>query len=193
MRYTESQKEQLKRMGFDLNQIDAILESSKEETEVNRARAEENKATESFQNEVKVAQKERRVNHTDYESITSIADLQRYKSGTVVRLPDFAEGQPFVARLRRPSMLVLAKQGKIPNTLLSAAGDLFSKGGSGLDTDDNEMLSQIYDICRIICEASLIEPTLNDIEMAGVELSDEQMMAIFNYSQTGAKALESFR
>ena len=43
-------------------------------------------------------------------NITSLADLQSYAAGTVVRFPDFAEGQPFVARVRRPSMLVLAKQ-----------------------------------------------------------------------------------
>ena len=63
-------------------------------------------------------------------NITTLADLQSYAAGTIVRFPDFAEGQPFVARVRRPSMLVLAKQGKIPNTLLTAAGELFSKGGA---------------------------------------------------------------
>lgn len=125
--------------------------------------------------------------------ITTLADLQSYAKGTVVRLPDFAEGQPFVARLRRPSMLVLAKQGKIPNSLLSAAGELFSKGGEALDADNENMLSEVYDICKIICSASLVQPTMNEIESAGIELSDEQLMAIFNYSQSGVKALESFR
>lgn len=126
-------------------------------------------------------------------NITSLADLQSYAKGTVVRFPDFAEGQPFVARVRRPSMLVLAKQGKIPNSLLTAAGELFSKGGAGMDADNENMLSDVYDICKIICSASLVEPTMADIERAGIELSDEQLMAIFNYSQNGVKALESFR
>ena len=126
-------------------------------------------------------------------NITSLADLQSYAKGTVVRFPDFAEGQPFVARVRRPSMLVLAKQGKIPNSLLTAAGELFSKGGAGMDADNKNMLSDIYDICKIICSASLVEPTMADIENAGIELSDDQLMAIFNYTQNGVKALESFR
>lgn len=126
-------------------------------------------------------------------NITSLADLQSYAKGTVVRFPDFAEGQPFVARVRRPSMLVLAKQGKIPNTLLTAAGELFSKGGAGMDADNENMLSDVYDICKIICSASLVEPTMADIEGAGIELSDDQLMAIFNYTQNGVKALESFR
>lgn len=125
--------------------------------------------------------------------ITTVADLQSYRNGKVVQLPDFAEGQPLVARVRRPSMLVLAKQGKIPNTLLGAAGQLFTKGGSGMDSDNTKMLADMYDVCHIIAESTLMEPTLADIESAGLELTDDQMMAIFNYTQVGTKALESFR
>lgn len=133
------------------------------------------------------------VNCDSMMNITSISDLQSYASGTIVRLPDFGDGQPLVARVRRPSMLVLAKQGKIPNSLLNAASELFTKGGSGMDPDNEGMLGDMYDICHIICEASLIEPSVQMIEEAGLELTDEQLMAIFNYSQTGVKALESFR
>lgn len=126
-------------------------------------------------------------------SVTSLDDLQKYAAGTVVRFPDFAEGQPFVARVRRPSMLVLAKSGKIPNTLLATANELFAKGGAGMDTDDPKMLGNFYDTCRVICEAALIQPTMAEIESAGITLSDDQLMAIFNYTQTGVKALQSFR
>ena len=125
--------------------------------------------------------------------VTTISDLQSYAAGTTVRFPDFAEGQPFVARVRRPSMLILAKQGKIPNSLLNTAGDLFSKGGSGLDSDNKDMLKDMYDICHVVCESALIQPTLAEIEGSGIELSDDQIQAIFNYTQTGVKALNSFR
>lgn len=133
------------------------------------------------------------INCTEAMSTTSIFDLQTYAKGTLVRFPDFAEGQPFVARVRRPSMLVLAKQGKIPNTLLNSANELFSKGGAGMDADNENMLADIYSICEIICESALKEPTYQQIKDAGLELSDDQLMAVFNYAQTGAKALESFR
>lgn len=125
--------------------------------------------------------------------ITTISDLQSYAQGTVVRFPDFGDGQPFVARVRRPSMLVLAKQGKIPNSLLTTAGELFSKGGDGLDIDNENMLSDMYNIMDIIATAALVQPTMEEIKSVGLELSDEQMMAIFNYTQAGVKALESFR
>lgn len=127
----------------------------------------------------------------DNLQVTSITDLQSYSKGTVVRFPDFGENQPFVARVRRPSLLILAKSGKIPNTLLSTANKLFT-GDSDTNVNEN-MLSDTYDVCRIICEASLISPTLKEIEDAGMKLSDDQMMAIFNYAQAGARALDSFR
>lgn len=133
------------------------------------------------------------VNCDQAMNITSLSDLQSYARGTVVRLPDFSEGQPFVARLRRPSMLVLAKSGKIPNSLLTSAGELFTKGGSGMDADNMNMLKDVYDITKIICESALVEPTLQQIEDAGLTLADDQLMAIFNYTQNGVKALESFR
>lgn len=125
--------------------------------------------------------------------VTNIIDLKRYAAGQVVELPPFADGMPFVAQLRRPSMLFLAKTGKIPNTLLSKAGQLFNGGGAGLDADDANMLSDVYDIAMVIVNAALVSPTLGDIHEAGLELADDQIMAIFNYTQGGIKALESFR
>lgn len=133
------------------------------------------------------------VNCDQAMEITTVSDLQSYAKGVVIRFPDFAEGQPFVARVRRPSLLVLAKSGKIPNTLLTTAGELFAKGGGGIDSDNDKMLSDMYGIMHIICESALMQPTLNEIESVGLTLSDDQMMAIFNYSQAGVKALESFR
>lgn len=126
-------------------------------------------------------------------TITSLADLQSYALGTIVSLPDFGEGQPLVARMRRPSMLVLAKQKKIPNSLLTAAGSLFAQGGNGMDVDNPNMLNDMYDICHVVAESALIEPTLEEIESTGLTLSDDQLQAIFNYTQNGVKALESFR
>lgn len=133
------------------------------------------------------------VNDTKPYNITDVNSLRNYVNGIVVRLPDFAEGQPFVARIKRPSMLALAKSGKIPNSLLNAAGTLFAEGGSGLDADNPNMLNEMYEVCKVICESSLLEPTLADIQSVGLELTDEQIMAIFNYSQVGVKALENFR
>ena len=133
------------------------------------------------------------VNCDETMTITSLSDLHSYSNGTIVRFPDFAEGQPFVARVKRPSMLMLAKMGKIPNALLNSATQLFTKGGSGMDTKNGKTLSDIYDICEVIAKASLVQPTYDEIIDSGMTLSDDQVMAIFNYTQSGVKALENFR
>lgn len=124
---------------------------------------------------------------------TSVADLVKYREGELVELPPFGENQPFFARLRRPSMLVLAKSGKIPNELLISANSLFEKGSGSFDSLDEQMLTKMFDVMEVICEASFVEPTYNDIKQAGIELTDDQYLFVFGYSQNGVRQLDSFR
>ena len=123
--------------------------------------------------------------------ITTLKDLQNYAQGQVVELPPFAEGQPFVARIIRPSIIEMAKNGQIPNALLANANSLFTKGR--ISSKDDEALQRLYDVLDIICEASFLEPTFTEIKESGIKLTDEQYMFIFNYAQRGVKALETFR
>lgn len=134
-----------------------------------------------------MAVKKREVN------VTSIEDLKNYANGTIVEMPPFAEGQPLIARLKRPSILGMAKQGKIPNTLLVKANELFLQNGAGLDAEEEDTMKQLYDVLDLIAKETLVEPTYEDIKSVELELTDEQMMFLFNYSQQGVKALESFR
>lgn len=129
---------------------------------------------------------------TKTEQVTSLEQLKQYANGNIVRLPDFAEGQPFIAKLKRPSILGMAKQGKIPNSLLVKTNELFVQSGS-LDTEESSMMQEIYDVIDLIADETFVEPTYKEIKSTGIELTDEQMMFIFNYSQQGVKALESFR
>jgi hypothetical protein len=90
--------------------------------------------------------------------------------------------------------MALMAKGKIPNALKTKANELFTGGVSLLTDEDNEnMLNDLYDIMSIFAEASLIEPSMEQIREAGLELTDDQLMALFTYSQKGVKALESFR
>lgn len=124
-------------------------------------------------------------------TVTDLSSLQRYAEGNIVELPEFGEGQPFVARMTRASMMMLASEGKIPNSLLSTANELFAEGTG--DVDDEDLLRNMYGVMQTIAEASLIEPSYQDIVNAGLRLTDEQLVAIFSYSQKGVNALSSFR
>ena len=127
--------------------------------------------------------------------ITSIGQLKGYSAGQVVEFPPFAEGQPLIARIKRPSMLLMAKSGKIPNALLGAATDLFSGQGTGnrKGKEKETALKEVFGILDVICEGCFLEPSWNDMKEAGVELTDEQYMFVFKYAQQGVKALEPFR
>lgn len=126
------------------------------------------------------------------KNITSVSDLKNYASGIVCELPPFADGQPFVARLVRPSVLSLAGNGRIPNGVLGVATSLFN-GTTSDSVQDSDYLLNMFKTCEIIADAALVEPTYKQIVDAGVSLTDEQFIAIFNFSQSGVKALESFR
>lgn len=126
--------------------------------------------------------------------VTNISDLNMYGNGVVCQLPDFAEGQEFVAMVRRPSLMVLVQTGKIPNNLLATANRMFN--GKVTDEEalkDPEEFKRISEVTITMAKAALAKPTYNELEEANIQLTDQQLLAIFNYSQVGVKALEPFR
>lgn len=128
--------------------------------------------------------------------VTSIEELKKMANGEVVELPGFTDGTTFNARLKRPSMLALAKLGKIPNNLLGAANKLFVGVGSVLQNNgkgNDDALTELFDIIEVICEESFVEPTYKQLKDNGIELTDQQKLAVFTYTQRGVKSLENFR
>lgn len=124
---------------------------------------------------------------------TTLRELMGYAQGVVVRLPDFGDGQPFYARVRRPSMLQMAGEGKIPNALLGTANALFAGSDDAMDIDNGDMLPQMLGLCVEMARATLLEPTYDEVVSSGLMLTDQQLMFIFNYTQGGVEELKSFR
>lgn len=126
--------------------------------------------------------------------VTDINALKKIAEGEVVELPGFSE-TPFIARLRQPSLVGLVASGKIPNHLMGIATALFNNDTKRLEKelDGEKGIKGMHQMMTIMAENCLIEPTLADIKEAGLELTDIQLTAIFNYSQRGAKVLEQFR
>lgn len=111
-----------------------------------------------------------------------------YNTVTEVELPGWRDGEPFTARLRRPSLLSMAATGELPNELLAAAQKLFSEGYS-----ESMPLDKLGAVLRSVAEAALVEPTLAELERAGCALTDVQLAAIYGFAQGGARALLPFR
>ena len=128
--------------------------------------------------------------------VTSIDDMLRSSQGELVDLPGFNDGEVLTVRLRRPSMLNMIKSGKIPNELLTDANRLFSKGTSSM-ADNNvisnpESLRDMMQLLETVCENAFVEPTYQEIVGRGIELTDSQMLAVFEYTQNGVANLKSF-
>ena len=125
-------------------------------------------------------------------AVTTLDELKRYSEGSEVELPGFDPDTPFVARLKRPSLMILAQNGGIPNTLLHSASELF-KNGLNESMKDGEAFQKTAQTLIKIAKASLISPSYEELEQAGITLTDMQLIYIYNFTQTGVHALKSFR
>jgi len=117
------------------------------------------------------------------KKITTTGDLDNLKKGEVIELPPFDEGTPLVARLRRPSLLTLCKNGTIPNTLLATAQKIY-------EGEKHGDIKNFSEVLHAVVKSALVEPKYE--EVADI-LTDEQLTAIFNYTQTGILGLLPFR
>lgn len=114
--------------------------------------------------------------------------LQSIKTSQVVNIPGWC-GDVVEVELKRPSILALAAAGAIPNPLMKTARKLFYSGVS----PDGGDLAEEGRVLLEVAKAALVKPSFDELEAAGIELTDEQLIAIFQFTQLGAKALDRFR
>lgn len=125
-------------------------------------------------------------------AVTTLDQLRKYSEGSEVELPGFYGKEPITVRLKRPSLMLLVQDGKIPNPLLNTAAELFQNGMNDAVKNGYSFKYTAETLLRI-AKASLIEPTYEDFERAGLNLTDAQLLHIYVFAQTGADALKSFR
>ena len=114
--------------------------------------------------------------------------LETIKTSQVVTLPGWC-GDTVEFELKRPSILALAASGAIANPLMKTARRLFYSGVS----PDGGDLAEEGRVLLEIARAALVKPSFDELEEAGIALTDEQLVAIFQFTQLGAKALDRFR
>ncbi len=124
--------------------------------------------------------------------VTSIDAIKKYAEGSEVELSGFVDGENITVKLRRPSILGMAQSGKIPNPLLSAAAGLF-KDGVSKSVQDGGSLKTTGDLLMCIARDALVSPTMEQLEDAGIALTDIQLVEIYNWTQTGVDAVARFR
>lgn len=119
---------------------------------------------------------------------TPVHDFMKYADGIEIEIPGFLAEETISVRLRRPSLMLLAAEGKIPNSLLASVEELFEKG------DKNTVpFKERGEIFRIVAMASLVSPSWEELQSAGLNLTDLQLLYIYNFAQTGVDSLRRFR
>ncbi len=126
---------------------------------------------------------------TKKTGVTSIAQLKDMMKGELVTLPGWIKGQTVTFRLKRSSLQALVTAGKVPNPLLAAAQRLYE----GADSRTRVKFDELVQTMRLVVSDAMVEPKLAELTDAGIELTEEQFAAIWQYAQRGAAALVNFR
>ena len=115
--------------------------------------------------------------------ITNAEDLKKVRDGQVVELPAFMDGTPFVVKLRRPSLLRMAKLGQIPDELQPVIDRLLQ----GDDSDAMELKAAAFELyARLAME----EPKFDEVEDV---IDSFQLATIWHWGIFGPAMMEPFR
>ena len=140
--------------------------------------------------------------------ITASEFIQR--SGVVVEIRGFREGETIEVKLKNVSVLGLVKGGRLPNGLLKSVAKIFGDAGSEDKIDDIRLnggdskyimevlnsgdfenkINQISDFTEVICREAMLEPRYDEVKEY---MSQEQMEDITNWVFSGGKNLPTFR
>ena len=98
----------------------------------------------------------------------------------------FEKGEESTLKDTKYELLVVVANQGYTEYIMEAARSANAAGGENGFQD-------MIDVMLTIVKATLVEPTYDELSQAGITLTDEQMVAIFQYSQNGPRALERFR
>lgn len=118
--------------------------------------------------------------------ILSIEELRK-QATTTIEIPDFEGTGTIKVRVQKPRLMAMASQGKIPNHLLGIVNAMMFPSKKEKKEPNIEEIGKIYEL---YCRACLVEPSYEEIKDI---ITDDQMMAIFDWAMGDVKKLENFR
>lgn len=106
------------------------------------------------------------------------------KATRVIEIPGFEPGELFSVKVKNVGVLSMIIGGKLPNSLLVMATQLFPDAQSSDSLqkstdkllDDPEALKAMSDMMRAVVKEALVEPKYEDIAEG---ITDEQVQSIF--------------
>lgn len=123
--------------------------------------------------------------------MSQVLNIETLRSMAVITIdiPDFEGTGTIKVRVQKPRLMALAAQGKIPNMLMSVAAQAMGMGKRQVKNKE-DVMKEMAQMMELYCKACLVEPTYEEFKDI---MTDEQMMAIFDWAMGDVKQLESFR
>lgn len=118
--------------------------------------------------------------------ILSVEQL-RNMATSIIEIPDFEGTGTIKVRVQKPRLMAMAAQGKIPNHLLGVVNDMMFEDKKEKKEVNIADVAKTYEL---YCRACLVEPDYEEIKDI---ITDDQMMAIFDWAMGDMKKLETFR
>lgn len=118
--------------------------------------------------------------------VISIEELRK-QATTVIDIPNFDNSGTIKVRVQKPRLMAMAAQGKIPNHLLGVVNNMMF-GNKKEKKETN--ITDVAKTYELYCRACLVEPSYEEIKDI---ITDDQMIAIFDWAMGDMKGLENFR
>lgn len=126
--------------------------------------------------------------------MSEILSIEQLKAmaNPVIQIPSFDNTGSISVKVRKPQLLKMASQGRIPNHLLDIAVAMVAgediKGSEKLS--EEEKIKMIASTMDLYCMACLVEPSYEDFKDI---LTDDQKGYIFSWGIGQVSGLNSFR
>ena len=122
--------------------------------------------------------------------MSEILNIEQLKqlATPIIEIPDFQNEGTIKVRVQKPRLMAMAAQGKIPNHLIGIANDMMFGGAK--KKKENLNIKDAAGMMELYCEVCLVEPRYEDFRDI---MTDEQMLAIFNWAMGTVSQLDNFR
>ena len=124
--------------------------------------------------------------------VLNIKDIEKL-AAPEVEIPGFDNDSTIFVKMKKPSLMTLIAEGKVPNHLLGVATRMIGGNGSkpkGKEETSEEKTKNIVNMLELYCEICLVEPTYAELK---AYLTDEQKEFIFDWGMGNVNKLSTFR
>ena len=119
-----------------------------------------------------------------------ITELKDAVSTVTTEISGWTEEQTLEVTLKRPQLYAMLVSGNIPNPLIDVVEKLFV--AAYRPQDDNQRVLEAQGLMEIAKEA-LVKPSFAEVEEAGLQLTDSQLLEIYAFALSGVNGLKTFR